>query len=338
MIRTFITGAGGGIGQGIIKSLRLIKDLDIEIIAADMSPKATGLYFADKACLVPPVKNPGYLEEIIRILKSENCDFYFPGTDIELPLCAENKDRIEKESGARVHISPKSVIDISNDKLETYRFLKSNGFPAPESWDAHKVECLNSIPLPVIAKPRRGFRSIGVMRLTELHELKDVAENKSDYIFQEIAGPDDQEYTCTVVIVNGECSRPVSLKRTLRAGDTFQAIPVELPEIQNLLKAVAIKLGINGSCNFQLRCKENVPYIFEINSRFSGTTPFLAQIGCNPVEFYIKKMLNIDCPWEPLKNVSIMRHWTETVIDNRCIQEFEGSKVIQPEVISVSKL
>ena len=28
MIRTFITGAGGGIGQGIIKSLRLIKDLD----------------------------------------------------------------------------------------------------------------------------------------------------------------------------------------------------------------------------------------------------------------------------------------------------------------------
>ena len=47
-----VTGAGGGIGQGLIKSLKMIKDMDIKIIAADMSEFATGLYASDTAYLV----------------------------------------------------------------------------------------------------------------------------------------------------------------------------------------------------------------------------------------------------------------------------------------------
>jgi carbamoyl-phosphate synthase large subunit len=338
MIKALVTGVGGGIGQGVMKSLRLIKDLDIEILAADMSPKAAGLYFADRAYRVPGVQEPNYLQEILRILNEENADYYFPGTDIELPLCAENKALIERESPANVHISPVSAIQIANDKLETYRFLKQHGFPAPATWDVKDIRCMEDLPRPIIAKPRIGFRSIGVRLVEHLEDLREIIAHQKDYILQEVAGPDDQEYTCTVVAIGDECSDPVALKRTLRAGDTYRAVPVDRPEIMALLPQVARKLGVNGSCNFQLRIKDGVPLIFEINCRFSGTTPFLAQIGCNPVEYYIKKKMNLHCDWKPFEDVSILRYWAEAVVDNRFLRELGEAGTIDPEVRSTSRL
>ena len=37
MLNILVTGAGGGVGQGIIKSLKMIKDMQMNIIAADMT-------------------------------------------------------------------------------------------------------------------------------------------------------------------------------------------------------------------------------------------------------------------------------------------------------------
>jgi len=51
-MNVLVTGAGGGIGQGVIKSLKMIKDMDIKIVAADMSELATGLFAADAAYLI----------------------------------------------------------------------------------------------------------------------------------------------------------------------------------------------------------------------------------------------------------------------------------------------
>ena len=48
-MNVLVTGAGGGISQGVIKSLKMIKDMDIRIVAADISELATGLYAADAA-------------------------------------------------------------------------------------------------------------------------------------------------------------------------------------------------------------------------------------------------------------------------------------------------
>jgi len=47
MLNILVTGAGGGVGQGIIKSLKMIQDIQMNIIAADMSELAAGNFFAD---------------------------------------------------------------------------------------------------------------------------------------------------------------------------------------------------------------------------------------------------------------------------------------------------
>ena len=75
-------------------------------------------------------------------------------------------------------------------------------------------------------------------------------------------------------------------------------------------------MDIDGGCNFQLLLDENgEPKIFEINSRFSGTTPFCAQIGFNPAEFYLKGYMGIKTKIDIDYNSIILRYWAEVVVE-----------------------
>ena len=57
-----VTGAGGGIGQGVIKSLKMIKDIDIRIIATDINELSAGLYAVDKSYIIERHNSIYYLE------------------------------------------------------------------------------------------------------------------------------------------------------------------------------------------------------------------------------------------------------------------------------------
>ncbi len=161
MIKTFVTGVGGGVGQGVLKSLRMIDDLDIEIVAGDMSPHAAGLYVADEAIIVPKASAPDYVDRVIEILRSREIDYYFPGTDVELLVCAENAERIREASGAEVVVSPVEAVRIADDKYKTCQFLRDHGLPHPATQLAEEAD-LDALDYPVVLKPRVGCRSIGV--------------------------------------------------------------------------------------------------------------------------------------------------------------------------------
>ena len=61
---------------------------------------------------------------------------------------------------------------------------------------------------------------------------------------------------------------------------------------------LAVKMGCTYSVNVQCRLVDGVPYVFEINPRFSGTSFMRAMVGYNEPDILIKKhILNI--PVEP---------------------------------------
>ena len=55
-IKVLVTGAGSGVGQSIMKALRISK-LPIKIISADICELNAGLFRADKSLIVPRVEN-----------------------------------------------------------------------------------------------------------------------------------------------------------------------------------------------------------------------------------------------------------------------------------------
>ena len=115
MITILVTGSGGGVGQGIIKSLLMIPDLPLRVIGADMSPQAAGLYACDTAYLVTGAADPGYLASLARIFEAEQVDYYFPGTDVELTFCAEHRAEIEEKWGVRVVVNPLEAVRIADE-------------------------------------------------------------------------------------------------------------------------------------------------------------------------------------------------------------------------------
>ena len=337
-MNVLVTGAGGGIGQGVIKSLKMIKDMDIKIVAADMSELATGLYAADVAYLVDKCDSDEYLKSLSKIFKKESIDFYIPGTDVELKFCAINKQLIMDEFNVYIIISSKEVIDISDNKYKTSSFLKGYGLNYPKT-DYLKDVDIKSIEYPVIVKPSVGCRSIDVYKVNNLDELMPHLEDTNNIVIQECVGNEDTEYTCTVVKIGNELSPVLVLKRILRSGDTYRAEPVESEKIEQYVLDVASKLEIDGGCNFQLRLDANgEPKIFEINSRFSGTTPFCAQIGFNPVEFYLKRSAGLECTINIDYNLIVLRYWSEVVVKKSLLSKLSASRNIDPCVVEQLKL
>lgn len=311
MITLLTTGAGGGIGQGVIKAARLINDLDIRILAADMSPRSAGLYMADEGFLVPAFSHPDYYARLCDILREQKVDYYIPGTDLELAWCAEMREKIHADTQCEVIVSPLAAIQIADDKFKTYQFIKDCGLPHPRT--VTRVDEFDN-HYPVIVKPRVGCRAIGVHRVDDRATLLQLTDDRNDYVIQEYLGDDTQEYTCTIVACAGKYSDVAILQRELRAGDTYRARPVDNPAIARLVTQLARELKIEGSCNFQLRLVDGVPKCFEINCRFSGTTPFCALLGFNPVSYYLHQKLGL--PYQSQLNYQqeVIRHWQEMVI------------------------
>lgn len=316
MINILVTGAGGGVGQGIIKSLKMINDLEIKIVTADMSALAVGLYAGDIAYLVEGCYSLNYMESLETIFKIESIDYYFPGTDVELSFCAEHKKLFRKEYGVKTVISSLTAVEIADDKYKTYQFLKNNGFTYPKTeWLVDAIES-NNLDFPLIVKPAVGCRSIGVSKVSNYAELSKYESESNEIVVQECVGSDDSEYTCTVVKVNDELSPVLALRRVLRSGDTYRAEPVKSDDIEAYVQKVASVLDIDGACNFQLRLDgRGIPKIFEINCRYSGTTPFCSQLGFNPVEYYIKRHLKLDYDFQVNYNSIVLRYWSEVVVN-----------------------
>lgn len=337
MITVFVTGVGGGVGQGIVKSLKLINDLDIRIITADMSAMAPALYVAEKAYLIPQASDPRYVDYLVDVFKRENVDYYIPGTDVELLVCAARKRDIAQRSGTKVIISPLDAVEIADDKYRTYEFLKKSGLAAPASYLPREFDA-NQLRFPVIVKPRVGYRSIGVSIAHDPQELKTALQLNPNTMVQELIATEEDEYTCTVVVMQGQASEVVVLKRVLRAGDTYRATPVKSREIAEYVRRAALSLGVEGPCNFQLRMDANQPKIFEINCRFSGTTPFCAQLGFNPVEYYMKHDMNIPYRVDMRYDVTILRYWSEVMVRNEDIAILDKNRNIEARSITKSKL
>ncbi len=318
-VRVCVTGGGALLGQGIIRSLKL-SNLRTHIVAVDVNPLSAGLYWVNEAFLVPAASSPLYVESICALLHRSRPDILLVGTDVELAVLARVSSELERQFGTRVLVSSPEVVAIADDKYSTAQFLVSNGFPAPASSLASSPVDVESLiathGFPLIVKPRVGARSYGVSVVYDRVGLADAVAKLKNSVIQEYVGSDQQEYTASGLYFDSKCEAVIIMRRDLRDGNTYRAYTVRDSILEANVKRWTESLKPYGPANFQFRIDKNgVAKVFEINGRFSGTTPLRAQAGFNEVEMSIRKIMWNQPIIPPIiRDLTIMRHWAETVI------------------------
>lgn len=331
MKNILVTGAGSLLGQGILRLLK-IANFKKKIFTADPDSKSSGHWLGDEALIIPKVSEVNYIETIQNIVLRNKIDIILVGTDVELQLLSQFKNEFLEKFNCKVIVSDLNVITISNDKFLTAQFLKENNFPYPFSVMANDKIGLDQIRekfgFPLFAKPIDGARSLGIRKIYNEEELNELFNPESNLTVQQYLPEELGEYTSGCIVVEGKCKSIVTLKRDLRDGNTYRTYRDALTSsYDDVIKKVAEKLNPDGPVNFQFRVFNNEPVIFEINGRFSGTTPLRYFYGFNEVEALLKYHLFKESIKNPvLKEGMVLRAWSDVFIENSQFQELTDEK------------
>ena len=322
-----VTGAGGGVGQSIIKSLY---DTDYKVIALDGETLGAGLYAVSISYKIPYANNPEYISTLLNICQQEKVDLLFPGLDIELEILSKNIDKF-KEIGTTVIVSDLNVVKISNDKQYMHDCLTKINAAVPFTIPFLQAK-IEDIEYPVIFKQMvDGARSQNVFLVKNIEEFKSIIQSikspLNNFIIQEYI--EGEEYTCGTVNLDGECKGAIIMKRTLRDGDTYKCFSVKNEIIEDTIKNIANEIKPFGACNFQLRVKNNIPYIFEINARCSGTTASRTLCGFNEPKMIADYLLKNIEPTYNIKELTILRYWNELVVNNEDVKTVENQNCLK---------
>lgn len=249
------------------------------VVAMDASPLAAAGLLADKFEGVPRVHEAGFADRVLEICEQYSIDVVVPTIDPELPVYAKARVRFENR-GHTVWISSPEVVALGSDKWLFHNWLIDSGLASPATARIGDAEA--AFPqVPIIAKPRGGSSSIGLISASSVTSLRSQCLT-DDYIIQEqLAG-----YEVTVDFSVDRANRllGMSARRRLevRAGEVSKAVTIDhsllRKEVERLVAALP---GAFGVLNVQLFVDDDAEsvHFIELNPRFGGGYPLSWQAG-----------------------------------------------------------
>lgn len=275
----------------------------VGIYAADATKYAPALHNADKAFVIPMAKDKNYFSELLSICKKNNISVVLSINDLELPILAQYKNDLEKNN-IKAIISDKEVVDICFDKYKTYTFCKENNIPVPRTYLYTEEDKIISdiedgiISYPIIAKPRKGSRSVGIHIIYTLKQLiYDIEQMKlsninedEKLIFQEFI--DSEQFS--IHVFNDNSLKPVSVVTMVNIfdhfGETFHIKTYRDKNLTELGINIGNKLKHLGPLSADVHKRENGEYVvLEFNPRISGCYSLSHYAGAD----YPRKILNL---------------------------------------------
>jgi len=208
--------------------------------------------------------------------------------DIAIPLVDEESALFKAANPSKVLTPTETFIRACLDKRELMRVLGGIGVTVPRTYNRTKTiddTAPFDLLYPWVIKPRTGRGSRGVAIIRSRQEGLAHAETAGyldALIIQEyIDGP---EYTVSVVCDQRNTVHAVVPKEIIdKRGSTRLAVTRRNKAIDQVCRDIAEKLNPCGPFNVQLRMRDGVPYVFEINPRFSGTVNLTIAAGCDEV-------------------------------------------------------
>jgi carbamoyl-phosphate synthase large subunit len=317
-VNVLVTGVGGGtIGEQVCKSLKKGEN-QYKLFVTNTSPEPMAVIQADFYKILPNAGDKKYISALRDLIKLHEIHFLIPGSELELIKISKKRNDLE-DTGVKILINSNDVISLCVDKEKTFSFLSNNNIRVPKTLEvrnSHEIRGQN-IEFPCIVKPSKGSGgSAATFIAQQMDELEFFVKYLLRYqyspLIQEYIGNAGDEYTIGVLnSPNGKHMGTFVLNRDILSGlsnrfrvpnftdrkslgnilaissGISQGRHMEFMAIKEQAENIAKILGSIGPLNIQGRLDGTDFIPFEINPRFSGTSPIRAMAGFNEPEILI---------------------------------------------------
>lgn len=335
-ITVLITACGNVYMPGITSAIKNNGERKIRLIGADMNKDDTILQMVDTYYQVPRADSNNYVDCIYEICKKERVNIIIPIMSVELEALSKAKESFEK-IGTTISISSYDSLKIANNKLELFKFIKTNKISSPNFYEVNCIDdvdkAIETIGYPIVFKScdgsgSRGFRIIDPSKsrfdilfnekpTSAYITLKEFKETLSEGTMPKMLAmeylPGD-EYTVDMLVENGEVRYSMCRKGLwIQTSVILDGVVEEQPEIIELCNKVASKLKLYGNIGFDVKKRaDGTPIIMECNPRATaGVSEFTAS-GVNLLYLCIKMIIGEKLPKiNPKYGITMVRRYYE---------------------------
>ena len=305
-----VPSASAPAGINTIKSLKMV-NYPVRIVASDSNPFSAGFFMSDAYEVLPEIDSKLYITRLLEIVTKHKINVLMPSSGYDIYQYSANKEKLLK-LGALPVVSDIKTMKICRDKIQTFNYL-SKKFELPfTTLDYKKVK-----GFPLIAKPRYGKGSKGIVKINNENELKYVRFNSENLIFQEYLP--GTEYTIDV-LSDMECEPILAVPRIrveTRAGISTVGTIVKDENISETCKSIAKFLKIRGPCCIQMKeSNDGILKIVEVNPRMGGGTIFAALAGANFPAMILDMVNGKKLKIPKISEVTVIRYYEEIVVKN----------------------
>ncbi|HWX87860.1 MAG TPA: ATP-grasp domain-containing protein [Solirubrobacteraceae bacterium] len=239
------------------------------VVAVDPSPLAPAQYAAQVRASAPPIEDPAYVPELVRLCERYEVGAVLPLTDLDIETLAR-----AREDGSLPALVPSfEVAHATYDKYEAHLLLERLGLPSPPT--VLPDTGLDAIDYPVMVKPRQGSGA------RSIHLAHDPAQARFfvEYVpeptmVQRAMGGPELSIDC-LGDLDGRCLN--AIPRTMlesRGGESIKGTVLEDPELVELGRKAMEALRVRGPATIQVFRDPNLGIrITDVNTRFGGAFP-----------------------------------------------------------------
>lgn len=276
------------------------------------------------ACLADIVigkrwNDPAVFDDLHDIVESEAVDIIVPFVDGAVAVACEYVRRYP--GSVFVPAADAATADEMFDKVRVAALFERLGLPVPKTYVPGEP-CLR-----LIAKPRRGSASKGIVHISSVEALDDILPRADEYLIQErIDRREEYSVDCYVSVRSGEVLALSARRRVeVSGGEAMRTVTVSNPEIDALTRRVLASTGLRGAVTVQfMRDLDDGGrlLLMEINPRLGGGCVCSVHAGADIPSLIIGEALGEKLSsLSALAGVEISRYPAETVFypDNRIL-------------------
>lgn len=321
-MRVLITSIGSTTSIGVTKFIKAIKR-NIEITGTDTNfkNKISGSFFVHNYFQVPLNTDPGYVDEMLRIVKLKSIQILIPIHDLEMHVLSNETQKF-KDLGCSVIVSAFSTVRNVNDKYAFAQLLQGSAILTPATYSVGEWEQKHFTNADCwILKPLHGVSSRGIHKgdtnkIKQLIGKKEI--NKSEHTIQ--AFVQGKEYTVDVFVKNKKayCIVP-RVREEVREGLCYKSYTLPNEKFNDPVNNIIALFDFYGPINIQFieGALDKKLYCIECNPRFGGSSVTTLYAGVNLFQFILD-----DFEHKPItvceehKNIFMTRYWEEVVYEN----------------------